>query len=53
MMTTPRKGARYEFEVAYLRNGYTAAGVEVQQGKRREVEHRRLRDCVARNRAGA
>lgn len=47
MMTTPRKGVRYEFEVAYLRNGYTATGVELQQGRRREVEHRRLRDCMS------
>lgn len=53
MMTTPRKGAHYEFEVAYLRNGYTATGVEVQQGKRREVEHRRLRHCVASKKTGA
>jgi hypothetical protein len=49
VMATPRKGTRYEFDVAYLRNGYTATGVEFQpgQGKGREMEYRRLRDCVA------
>ena len=46
---TPRKGTRYEFDVAYLRNGYTASGVEFEPGqaKGREMEYRRLRDCVA------
>ena len=50
MMATPRKGTRYEFDVAYLRNGYSATGVEFAPGqaKGREMEYRRLRDCVAR-----
>src|SRR5919109_557338 len=49
MMATPRKGTRYEFDVAYLSNGYSATGVEFQPGqtKGRELEYRRLRDCVA------
>ena len=49
LMTTPRKGARYEFDVSYLRNGYAATGVEFDPGqaKGREMEYRRLRDCVA------
>lgn len=49
MMATPRRGIRYEFDVSYLKNRYTATGVEFQQGqsKGREMEHRRLRDCVA------
>ena len=46
MMARPRRGVRYEFDVAYLKNGYTATGVELQQGRRSEIEHRRLRDCV-------
>ena len=48
MMTTPRKGIRYEVEVTYLKKSYTATGVEFQQGqsKGREMEHRRLRDCL-------
>lgn len=49
MMATPRKGTRYEFDVAYLRNGYSATGVEFTPGqaKGRDMEYRRLRDCVA------
>jgi hypothetical protein len=49
LMATPRKGTRYEFDVSYLRNGYTATGMEFQPGqaKGREMEYRRLRDCVA------
>jgi len=49
MMLAPRKGYRYEFEVSYLKNTYGATGVEVGPGRpsRREVEHRRLKDCVA------
>jgi hypothetical protein len=49
IMATPRKGTRYEFDVAYLRNGYSATGMEFQPGqaKGREMEYRRLRDCVA------
>lgn len=49
MMASPRKGTRYEFDVAYLRNGYSATGVEFLPGqaKGREMEYRRLRDCVA------
>jgi hypothetical protein len=48
MMTTPRKGIRYEFEVAYQKKSYSATGVEFHQGQSqgREMEHRRLRDCV-------
>jgi hypothetical protein len=48
MMATPRKGTRYEFDVAYLRNGYSATGTEFQPGqaKGRELEYQRLRDCV-------
>ena len=49
IMATPRKGTRYEFDVSYLRNGYTATGTEFEPGqaKGREMEYRRLRDCVA------
>jgi glyceraldehyde 3-phosphate dehydrogenase len=49
IMATPRKGTRYEFDVAYLRNGYSATGTEFQPGqtKGRVMEYRRLRDCVA------
>jgi hypothetical protein len=48
IMATPRKGTRYEFDVSYLRSGYTATGVEFQPGqtKGREMEYQRLRDCV-------
>jgi hypothetical protein len=51
IMATPRKGTRYEFDVAYLRNGYSATGMEFQPGQARgrEMEYRRLRDCVATN----
>jgi hypothetical protein len=49
LMATPRKGTRYEFDVSYLRNGYSATGMEFEPGqtKGREMEYRRLRDCVA------
>jgi hypothetical protein len=47
-MATPRKGARYEFDVAYLRNGYSATGMEFLPGQAagRELDYRRLRHCV-------
>jgi hypothetical protein len=49
MMTPTRKGYRYEFEVSYVRSSYGATGVELAPGrtKVREIEHRRMRDCVA------
>lgn len=49
MMTTPRKGMRYEFDVLYQKKSYTATGTEFHPGqsKGREMEHRRLRDCRA------
>jgi hypothetical protein len=49
LMATPRKGTRYEFDVSYLRNGYSATGMEFEPGqtKGREMEYRRLRDCVS------
>jgi hypothetical protein len=50
MMVAPRKGYRYEFEVSYLKNTYGATGLEFVPGrpKGREIEHRRLKDCIAR-----
>jgi hypothetical protein len=48
IMATPRKGTRYEFDVSYLRNGYSATGTEFQPGQKgREMQYQRLRDCVA------
>lgn len=48
MMVSPRTGHRYEFEVSYLKNRYGATGLEFAPGrsKGREIEHKRLKDCV-------
>ncbi len=50
MMLTPREGYRYEFEVSYLKNTYGVTGLEFAPGRSqgRQIEHERLRDCVAR-----
>jgi hypothetical protein len=48
MMVTPRRGERYEFDVAYLKEGYTATGRVFPAGAApsRDIEHSRLRDCT-------
>jgi hypothetical protein len=48
MMVTPRRGERYEFNVAYLKEGYTATGQVFVPGQTRskDIEHARLRDCA-------
>lgn len=48
MMVTPRRGERYEFDVAYLKEGYTATGRLFPAGETqgKGIEHSRLRDCT-------
>jgi hypothetical protein len=48
MMVTPRRGERYEFNVAYLKEGYTATGLQFAPGQAqgKDIEHARLRDCT-------
>lgn len=48
MMVTPRRGERYEFNVAYLKEGYTATGQVFVPGnpQARDVEYARLQDCT-------
>jgi hypothetical protein len=47
MMVTPRPGERYEFDVEYLKKGYTATGRRFPAGQTqsKDIEHSRLRDC--------
>ncbi len=48
MMVTPEPGHRYEFEAYYRNNRYGAMGLAIAPGgKRQEIEHQRLKDCVA------
>jgi hypothetical protein len=48
MMVTPRRGERYEFDVEYLKQGYTATGrlFPAGQAVSKDIEHSRLRDCT-------
>lgn len=48
MMVTPRAGERYEFDVAYLKDGYTATGrlIPAGQAQSTDIEHSRLQDCT-------
>lgn len=48
MMLTPRRGERYDFDVAYLKEGYTATGrlFPAGQMQSRDIEHSRLQDCT-------
>jgi hypothetical protein len=48
MMVTPRRGERFEFDVAYLKEGYTATGRVFPAGPApgKDIEHSRLRDCT-------
>lgn len=48
MMVTPRRGERYEFDVDYLKQGYTATGrvFPAGQASGKDIEHSRLRDCI-------
>ena len=48
MMVTPRRGERYEFDVEYLKQGYTATGRVFPPGQAssKDIEHSRLRDCT-------
>jgi hypothetical protein len=48
MTLTPHKGYRYEFNVSYLKNGYSATGLEFAPGQvhGREIEYVSLRDCI-------
>jgi hypothetical protein len=47
MMLTPQRGHRYEFDVSYLKKGYTATGLDFAPGqvRGRDIEHARLDDC--------
>jgi hypothetical protein len=47
MILTPRRGHRYEFDVSYLKAGYTATGLDFAPGESQGnyIEHSRLRDC--------
>jgi hypothetical protein len=47
MLLQPRRGHRYEFEVSYLKAGYTATGLEFAPGQARGnfIDHARLREC--------
>ena len=48
LMVTPRRGERYEFDVDYLKQGYTATGrvFPAGQASGKDIEHSRLRDCI-------
>jgi hypothetical protein len=48
MMVTPRRGELYEFDVEYLKQGYTATGrvFPAGQASSKDIEHSRLRDCI-------
>lgn len=48
MMVTPRRGERYDFDVEYLKQGYTATGrvFPAGQASSMDIEHSRLRDCI-------
>ena len=47
MLLQPRRDHRYEFEISYLKAGYTATGRDFAPGQVHgsPVEHARLRDC--------
>lgn len=48
MIVTPQRGHRYEFDVSYLKTGYTATGRDFAPGQARgtDIEHARLLDCM-------
>lgn len=48
MIVTPQRGHRYEFDVSYLKTGYTATGRDFALGQVRgtDIEHARLLDCT-------
>jgi hypothetical protein len=47
IMLTPQRGHRYEFDVAYLKKGYTATGLDFAPGRAQGayIEHIHWRDC--------
>jgi hypothetical protein len=47
MLLQPQRGHRYEFEVSYMKAGYSATGLDFGpgQGQGSHIEHSRLRDC--------
>ena len=55
MMVTPRRGEHYEFDVEYLKQGYTATGrlFPAGQTQGKDIEHSRLRDCKPINRSSS
>ncbi len=48
MIVTPQRGHRYEFDVSYLKTGYTATGRHFapEQARGTDIEHTRLLDCT-------
>ena len=48
MIVTPQRGHRYEFDVSYLKTGYTATGRRFapEQARGTDIEHTRLLDCT-------
>jgi len=48
MMVTPHRGEHYEFNVSYLKEGYSATGQVFAPGnpQAREIEYARLQDCT-------
>lgn len=49
MMVTPRRGEHYEFNISYLKEGYTATGQVFAPGnpQARDIEYARLEDCTS------
>ena len=48
MIVTPQRGYRYEFDISYLKTGYTATGRRFAPGQAHgtDIEHTRLLDCT-------
>ena len=48
MIVTPQRGHRYEFDISYLKTGYTATGRRFAPGQAHgtDIEHARLLDCT-------